>query len=84
MATRSSTLAWKIPWTEEPRGLQSMGSQRVGHDCKTDFHFLTKVWAEHSDFVSKSSVWKEKKRVTLSGETWKTLPRLGDQGQHQL
>ena len=32
MATHSSTLAWKIPWTEEPVGLQSMGSQRVGHD----------------------------------------------------
>ena len=32
MATNSSTLAWKIPWTEEPGGLQSMGSQRVGHD----------------------------------------------------
>ena len=32
MATHSSTLAWKIQWTEEPGGLQSMGSQRVGHD----------------------------------------------------
>ena len=32
MATHSSTLASKIPWTEEPGGLQSMGSQRVGHD----------------------------------------------------
>ena len=32
MATHSSTLAWKIPWTEEPGGLQSMGSHRVGHD----------------------------------------------------
>ena len=32
MATHSSTLAWKIPWTEEPGGLQSMGSLRVGHD----------------------------------------------------
>ena len=32
MATHSSTLAWKIPWTEEPSRLQSMGSQRVGHD----------------------------------------------------
>ena len=32
MATHSSTLAWKIPWTEEPGRLQSMGSQRVGHD----------------------------------------------------
>ena len=32
MATHSSTLAWKIPWTEELCRLQSMGSQRVGHD----------------------------------------------------
>ena len=32
MATRSSTLAWKIPWTEEPGRLRSLGSQRVGHD----------------------------------------------------
>ena len=32
MATHSNTLAWKIPWTEEPGGLQSVGSQRVGHD----------------------------------------------------
>ena len=32
MATHSSTLAWEIPWTEEPGGLQSMGSQRVRHD----------------------------------------------------
>ena len=32
MATHSSILAWKIPWTEEPGGLQSMGLQRIGHD----------------------------------------------------
>ena len=32
MATHPSILAWRIPWTEEPGGLQSMGSQRVGHD----------------------------------------------------
>ena len=32
MAIHSSILAWKIPWTEEPDGLQSMGLQRVGHD----------------------------------------------------
>ena len=32
MATHSSTLAWKIPWTENPGRLQSVGSQRVGHD----------------------------------------------------
>ena len=32
MATHSTILAWRIPWTEEPGGLQSMGSQRVRHD----------------------------------------------------
>ena len=32
MATYSSILAWEVPWTEEPGGLQSMGLQRVGHD----------------------------------------------------
>ena len=32
MATQSSILAWRIPWTEEPDGLQPIGSQRVGHD----------------------------------------------------
>ena len=39
MATHSSTLAWRIPWREEPGGLQSMGSQRVGHDWATSLHF---------------------------------------------
>ena len=34
-ATHSSILAWKIPWTEEPGGLQSVGSQRVRHDLAT-------------------------------------------------
>ena len=35
MTTHCSILAWEIPWTEEPGGLQSMGSQRVGHDLAT-------------------------------------------------
>ena len=39
MATHSSILAWKISWMEEPGGLQSMGSQRVGHDERLHFHF---------------------------------------------
>ena len=53
MATHSSILAWRIPWTEEPGGLQSVGSQRVGHDWVTNtftfrhiinisFHFYQK------------------------------------------
>ena len=37
MATHSSTLAWKILWTEEPGGLQSMESERVRQDCMTKF-----------------------------------------------
>ena len=36
MATHSSIVSWKVPWTEEPGGLQSMGSQRVRHDLATD------------------------------------------------
>ena len=38
MATHSSILAWRIPWTEEPGGLQSMRSQRVGHKVMTNTH----------------------------------------------
>ena len=40
MATHSSILAWKIPWTEEPGRLQSMGTQRVRHDWQTSLSFL--------------------------------------------
>ena len=45
MATHSSTLAWKIPWTKEPGRLQSMGSQRVRHDWSTSLHFTHKLLA---------------------------------------
>ena len=41
MATHSSTLAWKIPWTEGPGGLQSMGLLGVGHDWATSLYFFT-------------------------------------------
>ena len=41
MAPHSSTLAWKIPWTEEPGRLQSMGSPRVGHDWATSLSLFT-------------------------------------------
>ena len=41
MAPHSSTLAWKIPWTEEPGGLQSMGSRRVEHDWATSLSLFT-------------------------------------------
>ena len=46
MATHSSTLAWKISWKEEPGRLQSVGSQRVGHDSATSLNgLLSSVWA---------------------------------------
>ena len=45
MATHSSTLAWKIPWTEEPGRLQSTGSLRIGHDWTTSLSLFTfKHW----------------------------------------
>ena len=47
MATRSSTLAWEIPWTEEPGGLQSTGSQRVGHDWAISLFYPSyKFWCK--------------------------------------
>ena len=57
MAPHSSTLAWKIPWTEEPGGLQSMGSLRVGiqlSDFPFTFHFhaLEKELATHSSVLA--------------------------------
>ena len=47
MATHSSILAWRIPWTEEPGGLQSMGLQRVGHDWVTNT--LHAIWCPRFD-----------------------------------
>ena len=44
MATHSSTLAWRIPWTEEPGRLQSTGSQRVGHDWVTSLSIVGMKW----------------------------------------
>ena len=54
MAPHSSTLAWKIPWTEEPGRLQSMGSLRVGHDFTFTFHFhaLEKEMVIHSSILA--------------------------------
>ena len=57
MATLSSILAWRIPWTEEPGGLQSMGSPRVGHllsdfTLTVLFHVLEKEMATHSSILA--------------------------------
>ena len=54
MAPHSSTLAWKILWTEEPGRLQSMGSLRVGHNSVASlyFHALEKEMATHSSVLA--------------------------------
>ena len=54
MAPNSSTLAWKIPWTENPGRLQFMGSLRVGHD--SDFTFTFQFHALEKEMASHSSV----------------------------
>ena len=70
MALHSSTLAWKLPWTEEPGRLQFMGSQRVGHDFTFTFHFhaLEKGMATHSSVLA----W----RIPGTGEPG-GLPSMG-------
>ena len=54
MATHSSILAWRILWTEETGGLQSIGSHRVGHNCSDLVcrHTLEKVMATHSNILA--------------------------------
>ena len=57
MATHSSILAWRIPWTEEPGGLQSVGSQKVGHNWLTNTHTHTRKtawWAQMMVGLSQS------------------------------
>ena len=53
MAPHSSTLAWKIPWTEEPGRLQSMGSLRVATIERLHFHALEKEMAIHSNVLAR-------------------------------
>ena len=66
MATHSSTLAWKIPWTEEPGRLQSMGSLGVGDDFTFTFtfhfHALEKEMTTHSSILA----W----RISGTGGAW--------------
>ena len=57
MATHSSSLAWKIPWTEEPGRLQSMGSRRVEHDCVTIAHSLSKHTTTYNIDKQGPTVW---------------------------
>ena len=62
--TCSSVLAWRIPWTEEPGGLQSMGSQRVRHDLVT-IHTHTALWA-----TTALLPFSHGRRYKISKDTW--------------
>ena len=65
MAPHSSTLAWKIPWTEELGGIQSLGLHRVGHDLALLYHFLSIythiciILAPHSSTLAWKIPWME-------------------------
>ena len=63
MAPHSSTLAWKIAWTEEPGRLQSMGLQRVETTEQFHFHALEKEMATHSSVLA----WRIPRRGSLVG-----------------
>ena len=56
MATHSSILAWRIPWTEEPGRLQSLGSQRVRHDRATNTHTHTHTYKFYWFCFSQKSI----------------------------
>ena len=53
MATHSSILAWRIPWTAEPDGLQFIAFQRVGHDWATNTHWLS--WVPGGDIQAQNN-----------------------------
>ena len=75
MATSSSILAWRIPWTEEPGGLQSMGLQRIGNDLATKqhpIHFALKL-LEKVTFLKDNS-WAQLYSVFPSGSILFYLP----------
>ena len=74
MALHSSTLARKIPWTEEPGGLQSMGSLRVGHDFTVTFTFHVPALEEEMATHSSVLAWRIPGTVEPVG-----LPSMGSQ-----
>ena len=86
MATHSSTLAWKIPWTEEPGRLQSMGLQRVGHDWATSLSLFfqcsiiglswwlsSKEWSAMQETCGRCGFGPWVKKI-LWGRNWQPIP----------
>ena len=72
MATHCRTLAWKIPWTEKPSRLYSMGSQRVGHDWVTTLtvHFNFFMCWFFPLFIFFSCRWFQSLRIIITKDAW--------------
>ena len=72
MSTHSNILTWRIPWTEKPGGLQSMGLQRVRHNWATNI-FTFWILSQFSHFLEKETCWHHvqfmAKVVCITGET---------------
>ena len=66
MATHSNILAWRIPWTEEPGGLQSIGSQRVRHDWSDLSQNSTAQVRETKNLRYSTMYWKTKERPLIT------------------
>ena len=78
MATHSSTLAWKTQWTEEPGRLQSMGSQRVEHNCATSLSLFTCMhWRRKLATHSSVPPWRIPGMVETGGLPSMGLHRVG-------
>ena len=69
MATHSSILAWKIPWTEEPGGLQSKGSQKVGHDWATSLTQSEVSQKEKNRYSILTHIYMEPRKMVLMNLT---------------
>ena len=89
MAPHSSTLAWKIPWTKEPGGLQSMGSWRVRHDWATSLSLFTfmywrRQWQPTPVFLpGESQGWRSLVGCRLWGRTESDTAEATQQQQQQ-
>ena len=91
MAPHSRTLAWKIPWTEEPGGLQSMGSLRIGHDWVTSLSLFTFMhWRRKWQPLQCSCLENPRDRgalwaaVSAVAQSWTRLKRLSSSSSNYI
>ena len=84
MATHSSILAWRTPWSEDPGRLQSMRSQRVGHDWATELKWTKGVCVCLSCSVVSDSLWPQGLKPARLLWTWNSLGKKTRVGSHSL